>query len=258
MHPFLFDLTIGGFHFKPPTYGILLALAFTVAYIYSLRRAVKLGEDPKHIENCFLVVVICTVVGARLFHVIFEEPKYYFTHPLKIFAVWEGGYTLYGALLMSIFGIFIYSRWQKISFLQIGDIAAPAAALGIAIGRMGCFFAGCCWGKPANLPWAVVFNHPLAFTNLKHIPIHPTQLYEALTALMLGIYLNSKFKNRKFKGQILSHGLIGYTVIRFFIEFFRGDEYRGFVFNGLLSYSQFISLIILPFSILLLIVCRSK
>src|SRR5689334_12499993 len=118
MHPYLFDLVIGGHHFRPPTYGVLLAAAFSAAYFESLRRAIKLGDDPKHIENLFLCIVLSSVLGSRLFHVVFEDLPYYLAHPGKIFAVWEGGYTLYGAILASTLAIFIYTKIKKIDVLE--------------------------------------------------------------------------------------------------------------------------------------------
>jgi len=246
MHPFLFDWVINGHHIKPPTYGVLLAVAFSTAYFTSLRRAIKLGDNPKHVENLFLIVVACSIVGARMFHVLFEDPKYYIENPIKILAIWEGGYTLYGAIIFCIFGMFLYTYRKQVPLLEFLDIATPATALGICIGRIGCFFAGCCWGVKTNLPWAITYTHPEAFTFLKNTPIHPTQLYESIGALGVYLYTNWLFKHRRYEGQILFNGLLSYAVLRFLVEIFRGDEYRGFVFGGLLSYSQFVSLLILP------------
>jgi len=242
MHPFLFDLRMGSFHLHPPTYGIFLALAFSAAYFMSLRRAFKLGDNPKHIENLFLIVVVASILGSRLFHVIFEEPAYYFAHPEKIIAVWEGGYTLYGAMLASILGVFLYCRRRRLSFFHFGDIAAPSTAIGIFLGRLGCFFAGCCWGKPTHSFLGVRFTHPLTFCELKNTPLHPSQLYEAVGCLLIFFYLEWRFKNRKYPGQILLEGLVSYSVLRFIVEVFRGDAYRGYV--GLLSYSQLVSVIV--------------
>ena len=102
MYPFLFKFPFGDTIVKVPAYGIFLATAFTVAYFSSLFRAAKWKEDTRHIENLFLIVIVSSVIGARGFHVLFEEFQYYLANPLKVFAVWEGGYTLYGALLSSI------------------------------------------------------------------------------------------------------------------------------------------------------------
>lgn len=249
MHPFLVDWTIGSGHFRIPTYGVLLALSFTLAYLESLRRAIKLGEDPKHIENLFLGVILSSILGGRLFHVFFEEPAYYWAHPWSVFAVWEGGYTLYGALICSIAVVFVYTRIKKLDRLQFADIAAAPTALGIAVGRLGCFFAGCCWGRPTSVPWAVTFTNPESFTSYKNVPVHPTQLYESAACLLIYLYLVWLFRQRKYVGQQFYHGLACYSVVRFFIEYFRGDSYRGFVIPDVLSYSQLISLVILGLSV---------
>lgn len=258
MHPYLFDWVVQGHHLKPPTFGVLLALAFSAAYFEALRRAFKLEEDPKHIENLFLLIVISSIIGSRVFHVLFEELQYYRVHPLKVFAVWEGGYTFYGALLLSIAAIAFYCHRKKISFLQFGDISSSSGALGIFIGRLGCFFAGCCWGKQTSLPWGFTFSNPSAFTDVHDKPLHPTQLYESFGSLILFIYLLRLFKHRKYEGQVSFHFLTGYAILRFLIEFFRGDDYRGFIFGGYLSYGQFVSLLILPFAILSMILFSKR
>lgn len=249
MHPYLFDWVVNGYHLRPPSYGIFLALAFSFAYFESLRRAALLEEETRHVENLFLLVVLSAVFGSRLFHVLFEEFSYYRANPSKIFAIWEGGYTFYGAMLLAMFSIFAYCHIKKINFLQFGDIAAPATALGLFFGRIGCFLAGCCWGIPTKMPWGVVFSHPDSFTTNHIVALHPTQLYEAFSGLIIFFYLLWKFKHRKYVGQIFFQGLMLYSVARFMIEFFRGDDYRGYVFDGALSYSQLVSLVIFPFTI---------
>jgi len=250
VRPYLIDWVFHGHHFQPPSYGVLLALAFTVAYIEAIRRTVRLEEDPRHMEWIFLIILVSSIFGSRAFHVAFEDLGYYLIHPDKILAVWEGGYTFYGAMIAAIFALYLYCCARGIDFLHYTDIVAPATMLGLAIGRIGCFLAGCCWGKPTEMPWGVVFTHPHAFSSTKGIPLHPTQLYESAAAFTLYLYLCFRFKNREYPGQIFFHTLLGYAAFRFVIEFFRGDDYRGFVFNGVFSYSQLVSLTLVPFGIL--------
>ncbi len=259
MFPYLFDKVIFGHHVHPPTYGLMLALAFTAGYFEALRRAKKLHDKQmKHVENLFLLVLVASVLGSRLFHVLFEEFDYYAEHPAKIFAVWEGGYTFYGAALMGLLFMFLYARRHRLDYAYYGDIAGPSTMLGLAIGRMGCFFAGCCWGRPTKAPWGVVFNDPDSFCTVKGIPIHPTQIYEAAGALLRYFYLLWLFRRRQYVGQILVHTMIGYGILRFIIEFFRGDDYRGYIFNGMISYSQLVSLFLVPFAIAAMVVYGKK
>lgn len=249
MRPYLFDLIIAGHHFRPPSYGVMLAIAFSSGYFDSLRRGKKLGMNLNHIENLFLLAVLGSVTGSRLFHVLFEDWGYYLEHPMKIFAVWEGGYTFYGAVIVGLLFMFIYARNKKIDIRPYFDLAATAVSLGLLFGRIGCFAAGCCWGRPSNVPWAVTFTSPDSFCTVRNVPLHPTQLYESFGGLLIYLFLSWRFRHRKFEGQIFCEGIIAYAILRFIIEFFRGDDYRGYVFNGMLSYSQLISLVLIPFGI---------
>jgi len=258
MHPFLIDWIIGSFHLRIPTYGFLLASAFSIGYFLALKRAKNLKIPTRHVENFFFIAVLGSIVGARFFHVFFEEFSYYSKHPSKIWAIWEGGYTFYGALLSSLFFMYLYTRIKKISFLEMMDICTPGGALGLFIGRMGCFFAGCCWGRPSSVPWAVAFNAPETLSPSGNVRVHPTQVYEALVGLLVFFYLNYRFKHRRYSGQIFLEAITIYSLARFFIEYFRGDDYRGYLFGGLMSYSQFISLAIIPFTISAMILISKK
>lgn len=249
MHPFLFDWVIGGHHFRPPSYGVFLALSFSVGYFLALRRAVKLSIDPRHIENLFLICIFGSIVGGRAFHVVFEELGYYLQNPSKIFAVWEGGYTFYGSVFGSMLGMVTYCLLKRISYLAILEIGSEACAFGLFTGRIGCFLAGCCWGKPTTMPWGVVFSNPESFTTVHNLPLHPSQLYESFGALLIFLYTRWNFNHRKYAGQIFFHAIFIYGILRFIVEFFRGDEYRGYLFNGLISYSQFISLVMIVLAV---------
>lgn len=249
MHPYLFDWVVNGHHLRPPTYGVMLAISFSAAYFLALRRSLILEESPRHVENLFLGVIFGSVLGGRLFHVFFEEWAYYSQHVNKIFAVWEGGYTFYGALLGAAGTMYLYCRLRKLSFLQYVDIAAEGVTFGLFMGRMGCFGAGCCWGKPTTMPWGVIFSNPESFANVHDTPLHPTQLYESFGALCIFLYVFWLFKRRRYEGQVFFHAVTLYAILRFVIEFFRGDDYRGFIFGGLLSYSQFVSVVLLLFAL---------
>lgn len=245
MYPYLFDWVINGHRLRIPSFGFFLALATSSAYFLSLRNSVYFSIGHTHIEKLFLITLGTSALGARLFHVIFEEPTFYFSHPEKIFAVWEGGYTLYGGILMALAGIYLYCWRKKISFWSVLDIASLSTALGIGIGRLGCFAAGCCWGKVCDLPWAITYTSPEAFNTIHNIPVHPVQLYESLGAFTCLVLMQRKVPQATFPGQIGLTSIIFYGVLRFIVEYFRGDTYRGFIIEPWLSYSQLISLVMI-------------
>ena len=141
----------------------------------------------------------------------------------------------------------------------MADAAAPAIALGQSIGRLGCFAAGCDYGKSTDLPWAVTFTSEYAhrFVGVPiGIPLHPSQIYESMVTFGLFLFLLWTYQRRRFTGQIFCIYLFLYGVTRFGLEFFRGDADRGFVLNGLFSTSQFISLLIVPASIVIYLYLR--
>ena len=152
-------------------------------------------------------------------------------------------------------GAYLFLRKdRKAPFWRMADAAAPAIALGQSIGRLGCFAAGCDYGSATALPWGVTFTseyaHQMVGTPLG-VSLHPYQLYESGITFLLFLFLYQAFQKRRFVGQVFCLYLLGYGIVRFFLEFFRGDPDRGFVFGGLLSTSQFISLLIVPASLIL-------
>lgn len=258
MKPYLFDFMVQGHLIRVPSFGAFLATAFSVAYFWSLRNARRLGVESKHIERLFLLILIASAIGARLFHVLFEEPTFYWNHPSKIIAIWEGGSTLYGSVLCCMLTVYLYCKREHLELGNIMDLSATSTVLSLSIGRLGCFFAGCCWGKTCTLPWAVTFTHPEAFNTVHGLSVHPTQLYESFGAFLLFIFCQKRLFNRSFSGEVVLKAVIGYSVLRFFVEWFRGDAYRGFVFNGLLSYSQAISLFLAIAAICILVPLSRK
>ncbi len=248
MHPYLFNGSFLGHLVKIPTYGIFLAAAFSQAYFLTSRLAERLDEDRNHIDNIFLLVLVSAAVGGRMFHVLFENFSFFAEHPMKIFALWEkgAGFTFYGSLFASIATVLVYARRNKLSFLDYGDSVVPAVALGIALGRIGCFMAGCCWGRPTECFLGYSFTSPDTFAGVRNTPLHPVQLYGAFSAFLGFLYLSRLFFHREYPGQLIAHGLVLCAVSRFFLEFFRGDDYRGYVLGGAFSYSQLISILLLP------------
>jgi phosphatidylglycerol:prolipoprotein diacylglycerol transferase len=248
MYPYLINGNLFGHLVRVPTYGILIALAFSSGYFLTLYLSTKLGEKPQHVERIFFLVLLSATVGGRLFHVFFEDFPYYRAHPAQVFALWVGGSgsTYYGALIPAIAAVYWYARRHALDFPNFADIAAPAVALGTAIGRVGCFCAGCCWGKPTSSFLGVRFTDPDTFSGIKDVPVHPVQLYGATAAFLGFLYLRWRLDHRRYKGQLFVHALLLYAVLRFINEMFRGDDYRGYLFYGLVSFSQTISLLLMP------------
>ncbi len=255
MYPILFH--IGSFTVN--TYGVFLALAFLGAIFVTVRLAERDGLPRERIYDLCLWLLLSSLVGSKLL-MFFTEPEYR-EHPLQLFSLdfLRSGGVFYGGLLGAIIaGYFLMKRW-KLPWWKTADACAPGIALGNALGRQGCFSAGCCWGKPTNLPWGV------RFTQLGHevtgVPIdaklHPTQLYESFAMLIVFFFLLWLHKRKKFNGQvILAYALI-YAIVRFLIEFVRDDP-RGDIL-GLttltgLSTSQMIGIIVGVGALILLVI----
>ncbi|MDR2066373.1 MAG: prolipoprotein diacylglyceryl transferase [Endomicrobium sp.] len=240
MYPILFSFG----NFKIFSYGFFVALAFIVSIYYlsySLNKSKSKIFSQDELYSFLLYLIIFGIVGARIFY-IFTNIKEYIDNPLDIFKVWQGGLVYYGGFVaVAIFAI-IYCKVKNMQVLYFGDFFAPALALGHSIGRIGCFFAGCCYGKEANLPWTVVFKDKQSLAVLgEHL--HPTQLYESLGNFCIFLILFFYAKKQREVGNVFAVYLILYAILRFIVECFRGDD-RGMQYFGL-SISQNISIILL-------------
>lgn len=244
MHPKIIDVGPITIH----TYGILLAAAFIAGIWVTSRNARKAGVSPDAVWSMGLAVIFASLVGAKLL-LLFSNYDYYSQNPREIFSLSTlrsmGVY--YGGLLLGLAAAIWYVINRGISPWAMADAAAPGIALGQAIGRLGCLSAGCCYGKPTDLPWGIVFTSQYANYNIGvplGIPMHPTQLYESAGALCLFGFLMWRLSRKHLLGQIILEYLALYAALRFVIEFFRDDD-RGFVLYGLLSVSQLIAILIL-------------
>ena len=252
MYPILLEF---GF-FKIFTYGLLVATGFLAAILFASSRAEKEGLEPQKILDLCFYVMVSSLLGARLLYVIVEY-KYFSTDPLEIFKFWKGGLVFYGGLILGVIASLWYLKRHQMSVWKTADLLAPSIALGQGIGRWGCLFAGCCYGVKTNVPWAVNFADPLSMAPLG-ISLHPTQIYLSLNALFIFTVLMWLSKRKTFDGQILwSYGIL-YSVGRFVIEYFRGDD-RGFPVEQFLSTSQFVGVFIFVLSAFMLFtLCRKK
>jgi phosphatidylglycerol:prolipoprotein diacylglycerol transferase len=220
MHPIL--LQIGPITLY--TYGLFYALGiFAGSYIFHKKVVqYKVKIAPHELDNLLFIIVVGIIFGARLMYVMLDI-KNYIQSPLKVFALWEGGMFYQGGLVGGILGGYIYVRYKKLPVLKLCDSAAPAIALGHSVGRIGCFFAGCCYGKVTTSPLHVIFTHPQTLAP-RNTPLIPTQIYSFLLNFLLFIFLF--FKKQHFEGENFSLYLVLSSLIRFYLEFLRGD-WRG-------------------------------
>lgn len=255
MYPELFH--IGNFPIN--TYGVFLALAFLCAILISVRLAARDGLPREKIYDLCLWMLLASLVGSK-FLMLFTEPEYR-ENPMQLLSLdfLRSGGVFYGGLLGAVTVGYLLMRRYKLPWWQTADACAPGIALGNFFGRQGCFAAGCCWGKATTLPWGVKFSE--LGHEITGVPtdafLHPTQLYESFSMLIVFAFLFWLHRRRRFSGQVILAYALLYSVIRFAIEFVRADP-RGDVF-GLtsltgLSTSQIISLPIAVLSLVVLIV----
>jgi phosphatidylglycerol---prolipoprotein diacylglyceryl transferase len=245
MCPILFQLG----RFTVYAYGSILALGFMMGGILVLWRARREGISLDRVVEIFCLTIFSALVGARGLDVLIQLPLYR-EDPFKVFRLWEGGLTFYGGFLLAVGAGIGYMRWYRLPVWKMADLFTPSVALGLFFARIGCFMAGCCYGKETLLPWGVTFTHPQSLARLG-VPLHPTQLYEAAAGLSLFFFLIWIQKRKSYEGQIFWLFLLLYSVLRFLIEFFRDDP-RGFLFGTFLSTSQAIGILLAILSLFML------
>ena len=236
------------------TYGVLLALAFVAGLFVASRQARKEGLDGARIADMAVWVLIAGLLGAKLLLLIVDW-SVYSQRPKELFSLVQSGGVFYGGLLGAIPVAWWYMWRHKLPTWRTADALAPAVILGQAIGRLGCFAAGCCYGRPADVPWAVTFRDPFTLRQVGtplDVAMHPSQLYESFAAFAIFGLLMWMGPRKKFHGQVVMAYVTLYSVVRFGLEFFRGDPARGVVFGGPLSTSQFIA-ILMVLGVLLLV-----
>ncbi len=255
MFPELFR--IGNFPIN--TYGVFLALAFLCAILIAVKLAARDGLPKEKIYDLCLWMLLASLIGSKVL-MFFTEPEYR-DHPWQLISLdfLRSGGVFYGGLIGAVLtGYFLMKRY-KLPWWKTADACAPGIAVGNFFGRLGCFSAGCCWGKPTTLPWGVKFTelgHEITGVPID-VPLHPTQLYESFSMFIVFFFLLWLHKHKRFNGQVILLYALLYSVIRFLIEFLRDDP-RGDVF-GLttstgLSTSQLISIVVGLGALVLLII----
>jgi phosphatidylglycerol:prolipoprotein diacylglycerol transferase len=256
MHPILFELpwSLGSFgRITVYTYGVLLAAAYLLGLQLARIRARKRGLDQNRILDLGIYIIISALIGAKLLLLV-TDYKAFSADPRELLTLARSGGVFYGGLILAVIVALWYIRRIGLPLWTTCDVFAPGIALGHVVGRFGCLFAGCCFGKPTTKPWGITFTDPFAAANVGTplgVPLHPTQLYEAgAELLILILLLATERKGRPFAGRTFWLYMLLYAVSRFIIEFYRGDE-RGMV--GMFSTSQFISVLLAPLAMAMLV-----
>lgn len=261
MHPTLITWHGLGFH----TWGLMITIAFSAACLVLGSRARRIGVDPDRLVPLYLLSPVLGLLGARLLHFTMAEPELFFQHPLAFFDMNQGGFAFYGGVIVGALGGMLWAWLSKLPVLKLLDLCAPPIMLGLAFGRIGCFFAGCCHGRPVDLaetgtllslqggrivsvdgfPWvALVYLKHIGVGDIHDVPVFPTQPWEAIGAFGLFFLLSWMHRNaRRFDGQIIGSMLVLYAGLRFTVETFRGDTVRGIDYLGLFSTSQMVSFV---------------
>src|SRR6186997_65192 len=235
------------------TYGVLLAAAYLFGLKLAMVRANARNLDQTRILDLGIYIIISALVGAKLLLLITDFSTFV-DNPRELLSLARAGGVFYGGLIVAVVVAVWYIRRIGLPLWTTCDVFAPGIALGHVVGRLGCLFAGCCFGKPTNVPWAITFTDPFANANVGtplNVPLHPTQLYEAgAEALILLVLLATETRGRRFPGRTFWAYMFLYGISRYVIEIYRDDP-RGMV--GTFSTSQFISLILVPLSIVMLL-----
>ncbi len=257
MYPILFKigpLTVYG-------YGFWIAVGLLLGFWLISREARRQGLPHNTVVNIAFWTIIFSFIVSK-FGLAFEYPSYYASHIKELL---RSGGVFYAGLIGGLIFVIVALKLKKLPFWKTMDIYALAIPLGHGFGRQGCFSAGCCYGRPTDVPWGVVFHSQFAHEHVGTplgVKIHPVQLYESfLNFILFGILYYIMRRKKKFDGEISALYLIGYGIIRFHDEYYRGDPDRGWIIHGSsvwtsLSVPQFISLILIISGIIIILARR--
>src|SRR5947209_6726997 len=235
------------------TYGVLLAAAYLLGLKLAMTRAQKRGLDHNRVLDLGISITISALSAAKLLRLVTDFSTFR-NDPKELLTLARSGGVFYGGLILAVVVALWYIRRAGLPLWTTCDVFAPGIALGHVVGRFGCLFAGCCYGKPTTRPWGITFTDPFALANVGtplNVPLHPTQLYEAGAELLILIFLlKTERKGNPFPGRTFWLYMLLYAISRFIIEFYR-DDARGMVW--IFSTSQFISILLAPLAIVMLV-----
>ncbi len=269
MYPTIYQYGALGFHM----WGLMVMLGFIGAFALVNRLVPKVGVDPDVMVGMYLMSVVGGLLGSRLLHFTMAEPQVFFKNPLIFFDPGKGGFAFYGGVIGGVAICLAYALYHKLPAWKIADIAAPSIMVGLALGRLGCFSAGCCHGREIHaavthtllsLPGgsvvtidkapflALVFKEGVGVGSIFDVPVYPTQLWESFSAFVLVLVLLKIWRDlRRFDGQVLATMLVLYAILRSTIEQYRGDTIRGVDYFGMFSTSQLVSMFMVVVAIVI-------
>lgn len=220
---FMFPEPIYIFGFPLHLFGIIAATSLIAGYLLYFAENKRLKIPSAIAPDVAFAVLMMSFVGARLLFIILNW-EVYLESPIKILLFWEGGLVLHGGILGGLLGGYLYCLKTKQSFSQLCDPVALGISLGLALSRLGCFAAGCCYGKPTSMPWGITFHNQYSLAKPLGVPLHPTQLYEFLIGMLIFLILFVYRKRKTFNGEILLLYLLMAPIMRIGLERFRANS----------------------------------
>ena len=239
----MFPLILNHPPFVIPAFFFMVMIGVLTATFYLYFRAPKLGFSQIAVLDMGIVGAIFGILGARIFHVLFEYPQYYLEHPMRFFEFWRGGFVSFGAYILGATAVIVYLKIRKLPIAKYGDFVALCLPIIVFFVRLGCLGAGCCYGKPTDWHFHLVFTNTGSDAGSKFagIPLYPTQILDQMNAVFIFVVLHLRYKHKKFDGEIALLFFALYAIIRSAIELLRGDMDRGVYFNGHVSTGQITS-----------------
>jgi phosphatidylglycerol:prolipoprotein diacylglycerol transferase len=239
MYPILLQLGPIPIH----TYGAMIALGFLICVKVVKWLGKRSQLDVEVVLDYTFWALILGFLGSRILYIITRWDSFS-SDPISMFKIWEGGLVFLGGPIAVVPFTYFFVKKHRMPFWKLVDVAMPGLTIAHVFGRLGCVAAGCCYGRPTGGDWGFRFNSELVDVSLRGVPLHPVQLYESSALLVLFFGLLVVFSKKRFDGQVFLTYFMAYPIIRSVVEIYRGDLIRGFVIDGILSTSQFLSLII--------------
>ncbi|MFH1854124.1 MAG: prolipoprotein diacylglyceryl transferase [Candidatus Omnitrophota bacterium] len=234
------------------SYGMMVAIAFIIGIYFARLEALRRNIKSELVYDLVFFLAIGSLIGARLYYLAFFNPASFIKDPISVLKIWEGGLAIHGAILGGILSGILFSRLRKMSFWKIADITAPSLILGQAVGRIGCFLNGCCFGTPTQSIFGIRFpGGSLPDIAYSGLPVHPTQLYEFALDLAGFFMLWSIRRRLKFDGGLFLLYLVIYSAIRIIVSGLRGDSL--YIWGSTIKIAQAVSAVIFIIAALIFI-----